>query len=120
LWTGEEPDFDAHTSVSSNSSQLHKMLEELNTENLVELSVRDIHNKTKVFFNGSWIGIHGDAEYFGKTLVSCRWGSLIPKQVLIVRDIPNSEIKIYSNSGRVQRPLFIVEGSQLKIKREST
>jgi DNA-directed RNA polymerase II subunit RPB2 len=108
----------AHISVSCNSSQLHKMLEELNTENLVELSVRDIHNKTKVFFNGSWIGIHGDAEYLVKTLVSCRRGSLIPKQVSIVRDIPNREIKIYSDSGRVQRPLFIVEGSQLKIKRE--
>ena len=43
----------AHISVSCNSSQLQRMLEELNTENLVELSVRNIHDRTKVFFNGS-------------------------------------------------------------------
>ena len=108
----------AHISVSCNSSQLQRMLEELNTENLVELSVRNIHDRTKVFFNGSWIGIHGDAEYLVKTLVNLRRQGLIPKQVSIVRDIPNKEIRLYSDSGRVQRPLFIVEDNCVKMKKE--
>lgn len=107
----------AHISVSCNSSQLQRMLEELNTENLVELSVKNIHDRTKVFFNGSWIGIHGDAEYLVKTLVSCRRGGMLPKQVSIVRDIPNKEIRIYSDSGRIQRPVFITEDNKIKMTR---
>jgi DNA-directed RNA polymerase II subunit RPB2 len=107
----------AHISVSAGSAQLQKTLEELNTENLVELSAKDIHDRTKVFVNGSWIGIHGDAEYLVNTLIGCRRGGLIPRQVSIVRDIPNKEIKLYSDSGRVQRPLFIVDKNELKIKR---
>jgi len=108
----------AHISVSSNSSQLQRMLEELNTENLVELSVKNIHDRTKVFFNGAWIGIHGDAEYLVKTLVNCRRQGMIPSQVSIVRDIPNKEIRLYSDSGRVQRPLFIVENNRLKMTKQ--
>jgi DNA-directed RNA polymerase, beta subunit/140 kD subunit len=49
--------------------------------------------------------------------VSLRRQGLIPKQVSIVRDIPNKEIRLYSDSGRVQRPLFIVENNHLKMNK---
>jgi DNA-directed RNA polymerase II subunit RPB2 len=42
----------------------------------------------------------------------------IPKEIAIVRDIQNREIRFYTDSGRVQRPLFIVENGQIKIKKE--
>lgn len=44
-------------------------------------------------------------------------GESIPLEVSIVRDIVNKEIKIYSDQGRCNRPLFIVdqETNQLKI-----
>ena len=41
----------------------------------------------------------------------------IPKDVSIVRDIVNKEIKIYTDAGRVQRPVFIVENNKMKIKK---
>mmetsp|Transcript_18870 Transcript_18870/g.8796 ORF Transcript_18870/g.8796 Transcript_18870/m.8796 type:complete len:94 (-) Transcript_18870:236-517(-) len=41
----------------------------------------------------------------------------IPKEVSIVRDIASKEIKVYTDSGRVQRPLLIVEENRLRIKR---
>jgi len=41
----------------------------------------------------------------------------IPKEISIVRDIYTKEIKFFTDSGRVQRPLFIVENSKLKIKK---
>ena len=34
-----------------------------------------------------------------------------------MRDIINKEIKIYTDSGRIQRPLFLVENNQLKINK---
>ena len=49
--------------------------------------------------------------------MSLRRQGLIPKQVSIVRDIPNKEIRLYSDSGRVQRPLFIVENNHLKMNK---
>lgn len=106
----------AHISVTESSPKILSTLEDLNTEHLIELNVMDIHQSTKIFFNGSWIGIHNDANYLVNTLVSWRRCGDIPKQVSIVRDIPNREIKIYSDSGRVQRPLFIVEDNTLTIK----
>lgn len=35
----------------------------------------------------------------------------IPKEISIVRDINNKEIRFFTDNGRVQRPLFIVENS---------
>lgn len=39
------------------------------------------------------------------------------RDIGIVRDILNSEIRINVDSGRVMRPLFIVEKEKLKIKK---
>jgi DNA-directed RNA polymerase II subunit RPB2 len=38
------------------------------------------------------------------------------KELSIVRDIFNKEIRIYTDHGRVQRPVFVVEKGQLNIK----
>ena len=104
-------------SVSFNPAPLLKMLEDMNTETLVELNVKDIYEKTKVFVNGSWMGIHGDAEFLVRTMVEGRRHGLFEGSVSIVHDIANKEIKVYTDSGRVQRPLFVVEGNSLKIKK---
>ncbi len=39
----------------------------------------------------------------------------IPKEVSMIRDIPNREIRLLTDSGRVQRPLFIVENNKLVV-----
>jgi len=41
----------------------------------------------------------------------------LSKDFSIVRDITNKEIRIFSDAGRLQRPVFIVEGTSLNIKR---
>lgn len=42
---------------------------------------------------------------------------MLPKEISIVRDITKKEIKFFTDSGRVQRPLYIVENSKLKIRK---
>jgi DNA-directed RNA polymerase II subunit RPB2 len=42
----------------------------------------------------------------------------IPKEISIIRDIAKKEIKLFTDSGRVQRPCFIVERNKLNIKKQ--
>ena len=69
----------------------------------------------KVFINGNWFGIYSDASGLLKDIKHMRRSYTIPKEVSVVRDITNREIRLLTDSGRVQRPLFIVEGNKLLI-----
>ena len=41
----------------------------------------------------------------------------IPKEISIVRDIANKEVRFFCDPGRVQRPLFIVKNSEIELKK---
>ena len=47
-----------------------------------------------------------------------RRSNQIPKELSIVRDIDKREIKIYTDAGRCQRAMFIVEDNELKIRKK--
>lgn len=107
----------AFVSVGSTADRLKEILENYGTENLVSISPSDIHESTKVFVNGCWVGIHNDSEDLIRNIKKMRRNLLIPKEISIVRDIQNREIKFYTDQGRVQRPLFIVENNILMLKK---
>lgn len=46
-----------------------------------------------------------------KNIKDMRRTYTIPKEISIVWDIYSREVKFFTDSGRVQRPLFIVENS---------
>ena len=104
-------------SVGSSARTIQESLEEQGMENISELHPNNIPGKAKIFLNGSWIGIHDDAKELSDILLNKRRKNIIPSEVSIVNNYANKEIKIYTDSGRVQRPLFIVEDRQLKIKK---
>ncbi len=108
----------AMVSIGVYTKNIIEYCESWGTENLMELNPVAIQNNAKVFVNGSWIGIHHNPEELVKNLRTLRRQLNIPKEVSIVRDIPNREIKIYTDSGRVMRPLFIVEDNKLQFKRK--
>lgn len=89
------------------------MMEELNRE----LTPASIIGKTKIFINGGWVGITNTPAKVLENLkkVRKRLADQLVKEYSIVRDITNNEIRIYTDHGRVLRPLFIVEGGHLKI-----
>jgi DNA-directed RNA polymerase II subunit RPB2 len=70
----------------------------------------------KVFVNGNWVGTHNNPNDLIRSIKQLRRQFEIPKEISIVRDIQNKEIRFYTDAGRVQRPLFIVEDGELKIK----
>jgi len=72
----------------------------------------------KVFINGKWIGTHNNADDLVRCIKDLRRSMEIPKEVSIVRDIANKEVRFFCDPGRVQRPLFIVDKGQIVLKKQ--
>ena len=71
----------------------------------------------KVFVNGNWVGTHNNPDDLLRSIKELRRTYQIPKEISIVRDIMNKEIRFYTDAGRVQRPLFIVDEGKLLIRK---
>lgn len=109
----------SNVTVGSRSEPIIEFLEEWNMETLEESSPCEIANSTKIFVNGSWIGIHRDPQELLRTLKQLRrtQDNIIDSKVSIVRDYQNNEIKIINDGGRICRPLLIVNDKKLLIKK---
>lgn len=96
-----------------------EFLEEFSTENLTDILPSVIAEPTtcKIFVNGNWVGIHRDPKQLVRTFRQLRRMIDIDAEVSIVRDIPESEVRIYTDAGRICRPLFIVNDQELAIKK---
>lgn len=105
----------AYISVGSPSAPLIEFLEECGVESLEEMSISQLKNATKIFVNGVWIGIHTDPVYLMNAFKVLRRTLEIEKEVSIVRDIREREIRIQSDAGRPCRPLLVVKNNKLAI-----
>lgn len=64
------------------------------------------------------MGIHRDPEQLMSTLRKLRRQmDIIVSEVSMIRDIRDREIRIYTDAGRICRPLLIVENGQLLLKK---
>lgn len=108
--------------ITTGTAQVPVMefLEEFSTENLTDIlpSVIAEPNTCKIFVNGNWVGIHRDPKALVDTFRSLRRMVDIDAEVSIVRDISQKEVRIYTDAGRICRPLFVVQDQQLAIKRQ--
>jgi DNA-directed RNA polymerase II subunit RPB2 len=108
----------AYISVGSPLNPILEFLEEWSMENLEEIAPSTIQEATKIFVNGSWVGIHRDPDLLLATLQKLRRGmDIIVSEVSIIREIREREIRIYTDAGRICRPLLIVEKQKLLLKR---
>ena len=82
--------------------------EELDNNNI------NIGGKTKIFINGLWIGNTNKPLEIMNKLLYYRRNGIISKEISLVNNYFDNEIKIYSDGGRTQRPLFIVEKNKNK------
>lgn len=103
-------------SVGSMSAPVIEFLEEWGMESLEENA--HATNLTKVFVNGVWIGVHRDPLHLMHTIRNLRRKNDIEDEVSLVRDIREKEVRVYTDAGRVLRPLFIVENHRLLLKRK--
>jgi DNA-directed RNA polymerase II subunit RPB2 len=102
----------ASISVGSPSKPVGLFLEEWGMRNLVEIATSQVAKASKVFVNGAWVGIHYYAPDLANTLRDLRRKGDIDGEVSIVMDHQFKELRIYTDAGRICRPLFIVENNK--------
>lgn len=70
-------------------------------------------NDIKVFLNGEWIGLTNNSNELYVELRKLKQNGIIIKTNSIIYDIPKGEIKIYTDSGRLFRPLLNVKNNKI-------
>ncbi|XP_028807131.1 DNA-directed RNA polymerases IV and V subunit 2 [Neltuma alba] len=85
-------------------------------EELVDNTSTKLGGKHKVFLNGEWVGVCADSSSFVAELRNKRRRNELPPQVEMKRDQLQQEVRIYSDAGRILRPLLVVDNLG-KIKR---
>ena len=80
-----------------------------NMEVLEEYEPLNNPNATKIFVNGVWVGVHSHPAFLDNTVRSLRRRGMISHEVSLVRDIRDREFKIFTDAGRVCRPLFVID-----------
>uniref|UniRef100_J3MQS1 DNA-directed RNA polymerase subunit beta n=1 Tax=Oryza brachyantha TaxID=4533 RepID=J3MQS1_ORYBR len=85
------------------------MLVSCGMKKLDGLLLQEISGKDRIFLNGSLVGVCPDPDEFALRFRSMRHSKQIDPQVGIKRDRQDKEVRIFSDSGRILRPLLIVE-----------
>eukprot|EP00758_Cryptobia_borreli_P003821 Tbor_TRINITY_DN4002_c0_g1::TRINITY_DN4002_c0_g1_i1::g.11729::m.11729/K03010/RPB2, POLR2B; DNA-directed RNA polymerase II subunit RPB2 len=106
-------------SAGSSNEDLVQRVSVRGVKSFETLDFSDISNVkfTRIFVNGAMIGMHADAASLLEDLRSQRRKGEISREVSIVRDIRDREIRIYSDGGRPIRPLFVVEQSRIALQK---
>jgi DNA-directed RNA polymerase II subunit RPB2 len=76
-------------------------------------SALELAKFTKIFLNGEWIGFTSKPFEFYKEIRDLKTNSLINRTNSVVHDIDKSEIKIYTDTGRLYRPILNVVNNEI-------
>ncbi|KAJ1267478.1 hypothetical protein BS78_07G059400 [Paspalum vaginatum] len=76
---------------------------------LDDIPLQDSSGKDRIFLNGELLGVCADPAELVSHLKSLRRSKLIDQQVEIKRDKHNKEVRIFSDPGRILRPLLVVK-----------
>ncbi|ONK73942.1 uncharacterized protein A4U43_C03F1170 [Asparagus officinalis] len=98
----------ALVSSSINEPVLDKLVS-CGMEKLDQISVSSLSKTYKIFLNGDWIGVCSDSRLFVLNFRQMRRAQEINSQVEIKLDQHQKEVRIFSDAGRLLRPLLIVE-----------
>jgi len=84
---------------------------------LGECSPEYISSTTKVFVNGNWIGVVESPIELTRYLKLLRRNAVIPIYTSITFDYEKNEIYIYTDSGRLTRPIYYIDGNGISVNR---
>ena len=112
----------AYVTIGSSTLPIMEFLEESKIENLSAINLGQLKLSYKIFVNGCWIGIHANPFDLVKNFRKSRRKGLLREEISISFDIKEKEIRISTDSGRICRPLIVLDnqlskntnGTQLK------
>jgi len=114
-----------HMSISTyitSGSSGHPIIKwlRLNTpmRNILECSPEQLGSSSKIFVNGSWIGVIDAPIELVNLLKLYRRNGIIPVYTSISFNYKKNEVYIYSDSGRLTRPIYYIENNKLSYDRK--
>ena len=112
---GLRKNFTIFTQVTfgTNSEPLIKCLTELNTKRIFQLTTEELKDSCRVFLNENIIGIHYNPDILDYRLKLLRRNGLINIYTSITWYKTENILKINTSSGRLCRPLLIVNNKNL-------
>uniref|UniRef100_A0A803LYS4 DNA-directed RNA polymerase subunit beta n=1 Tax=Chenopodium quinoa TaxID=63459 RepID=A0A803LYS4_CHEQI len=96
-------------SCSISKKDLPDILVKCGMEKLMSDTCTSLSGKDNVFVDGDWVGVCADSLSFVQELRRKRRKKRISSQVEIIRDVQNSEVRIFCDAGRILRPLLVVK-----------
>lgn len=110
--------FLSQISLGNSTKTILDFLQNYLMECLENVSPSKIFNLTKIFINGDWIGVIDNTDNITYKLRNLRRSGNVPAQTSITFDKLNNEIRIFTDKGRIYRPLYIVdENNELIIQK---
>ncbi|KAF2246445.1 second largest subunit of RNA polymerase II [Trematosphaeria pertusa] len=106
-----------YVSVGSESTPIIDFMTQRNMELLEEYDPVINPTATKVFVNGVWVGTHMNPQQLVTVVQELRRNGTLSYEMSLIRDIRDREFKIFTDAGRVMRPLFVVENDVRKPNR---
>ena len=85
---------------------------------VLECSSEQISNTSKVFVNGNWIGVIDTPFELVNLLKLYRRNGVISVYTSISFDIEHNEVYIYTDSGRLTRPIYYFDNNKLSFDRK--
>nr|UWK20537.1 RNA polymerase II subunit 2 [Trichoderma cf. fertile] len=98
-----------YVSVGSPSEPLIEFMINRGMEVVEEYEPLRYPHATKIFVNGVWVGVHQDPKHLVNQVLDTRRKSYLQYEVSLIRDIRDQEFKIFSDAGRVMRPVYTVQ-----------
>lgn len=99
----------SYITIGQPSEPIVEFMSQRNMEMLEEYEPKRSPNATKIFVNGVWVGVHRDPATLVQTVQGLRRSGVISPEISLIRDIRDREFKIFTDAGRVCRPLYVVE-----------
>lgn len=85
---------------------------------VLECSPEQIFNSSKVFVNGCWFGVTDAPFELVNLLKLYRRNGIIPVYTSLSFDIEHNEVHIYTDAGRLTRPIYYIERGKISFQRE--
>ena len=105
----------AYVTQNYSSKPVEACLEELGIIKLEEILAKEIYKYTKIMVNGDWIGVHDDPNNIIVTLRNLRRQGILNIYTSISWNIKESLIEIFTDKGRLCRPLYIIKDNKYLI-----
>jgi len=101
-----------------NPEPIFQVLKDNNIKYLNTVIPNEIENSIKIFVNGVWIGIHNEPKLLYDNLIIARRDGIINPLISICWYYKFSELHIFSDGGRLTRPLYRIENNKYIISND--